>query len=257
MIGLEAITHDYGRGRVLDGIDLAFVRGCVTSICGPNAAGKTTMLRIAAGLLVPSTGRVLLDGTPIGGIPAGRRARRLAFMSQRFECVSGFSVRRVLELARVLVGRDPVALDRVIAELELEPILTRSIGALSVGQCQRVALARALAQLPSDGVLILDEPLAALDPRWQQRASECLRKRAGEGATVLLSVHELPVAARLAQRVVLLADGSLVAEGPSEAVLRPEPLQAAYEMPFELLTANDGTLIPVPSSDRSADTLST
>jgi iron complex transport system ATP-binding protein len=243
MIRLEGITHHYDRVRVLHGIDLGFEVGQVSAVCGPNAAGKTTLLRIAAGLLKPSGGRVILEDRPIAQVPPGRRA----FMSQRFDCASGFSVRRILELARVLIGRDHASLDRVIEAFELDALLDRGVGGLSVGQCQRVALARALAQVPHDGVVILDEPLAALDPRWARRAADILRQRAAEGATILLSVHELPVAARLADHVVLLSDGGLVANGPVETVFTTQLLERAYGIPFELLIAGDGSRIPIAS----------
>ena len=247
VIELTKVTHDYGRGCVLDDIDLVFEAGRVSTVCGPNAAGKTTLLRIAAGLLEPTGGAVTLESHPLSRLPAGRRARRLAFMSQRFDCASGFSVHRILELARVLIGRDQASLDRVIEAFELDALLDRGIGGLSVGQCQRVALARALAQVPRDGVVILDEPLAALDPRWARRAADLLKERAREGATILLSVHELPVAARLADHVTLLSDGGLVAEGSVDTVFTTPMLERAYGIPFELLVAGDGSRIPIAS----------
>ena len=255
MIRFEGFGHDYGEGVVLEGIDLELVPGAITVVCGPNAAGETTMLRSAAGLITPSRGRIRIDGEPIESMPVGRRARRLAFMSQRFECASGFSVRRVLELGRVMVGRDRTTIERVIDELELHELLDRGIAALSVGQSQRVALARALVQCPGDGVLILDEPLAALDPRWASRTCDLLRQRADAGMTILLSVHELAIAARLADHVLLVARGGVVAHGAVEAVLEPAHLEAAYGVPFELLEAADGTRVPVACGSESSNPL--
>ncbi len=252
MIRFEGFGHDYGEGVVLEGIDLELAPGGISVVCGPNAAGKTTMLRSAAGLITPTHGRILFDGVPIESIPVGRRARRLAFMSQRFECASGFTVRRVLELGRVMLGRDQAAIERVVAELDLHDLMDRGIAALSVGQNQRVALARALVQCPPDGVLILDEPLAALDPRWASRTSDLLRARARAGMTILLSVHELAIAARLADHVLLVARGGVVGHGTVEEVLEPGHLEAAYGVPFELLQTADGTRIPLASgTDRS------
>jgi len=248
MIRLEGIEHDYGRGAVVTGIDHVFSTGRVTAICGPNAAGKTTLLRIAAGLLAPSRGTVRLGDRDLRGLQAGARARRIAFMSQRFDCASGFPVRRILELARVMVGRDAAAISMVVDALGLEPLLDRGIAELSVGQCQRVALARTLAQCPGDGVIVLDEPLAALDPRWAHEASRLLQRRARGGATVLLSVHELAMAARLAEEVLLVGDRRLVASGPTDEVLSVERLEAAYGIPFERLVSGDGTLIPIPGT---------
>ena len=252
MIRFEGIGHDYGKGTVLEGIDLDVERGHVSVVCGPNAAGKTTLLRISAGLLAPTQGRVLLEGVPSDSIRAGARARRLSFMSQRFECASGFSVRRVLELARVMVGRNAAALASVIDALELGDLLDRGLDELSSGQNQRVALARALAQAPPDGFIVLDEPLAALDPRWALVACQLLSARARAGAAVLLTVHELPAAARLADQVVLLGDGRLVASGTPVDVLAPDRLERAYGIRFELLEADDGSCVPVAAGSPRA-----
>ena len=254
MIRLESIEHDFGSGRVLESITTKVLPGRVTVLCGPNAAGKTTLLRIAAGLLAASCGRVLLDDVDLATLSTARRARKMAFMPQRFECASGFSVRRVLELARVVVGRDQAAVDRVIEEFELGELLERSVGTLSVGQCQRVALARVLAQGSASNVILLDEPLSALDPRWEVEASEIVRARARAGATVLLSVHALASAGRLADDVLLLARGRLTASGSAEEVLDPETLEAAFAVEFELVESQEGFRLPVALSPRRKKT---
>ena len=245
MIRFEDFGHDYGRGAVLRGIHLDVAKGAINVVCGPNAAGKTTMLRSAAGLITPTEGRVLISGMPVDSIPAGRRARMLAFMSQRFDCATGFSVRRVLELGGVMVGRAPSVIREVAGELELEDLMGTPVAELSVGQGQRVALARALVQSAADGLLVLDEPLAALDPRWAAMTAALLRSRREGGMTVLLSVHELAAAARLADRILLLSGGSVVAHGPVGEVLVPDRLEEAYGVPFELLRSADGTMVPV------------
>lgn len=248
MIRFEGVMHDFGRGRVLDGITAELRPGSVSVLCGPNAAGKTTLLRIGAGLLDATGGRVHLDGSELSARSASDRARMLGFMPQRFECTSGFSVRRVLELARVLIGRKQAVLDRVIAELDLEDLLERSVISLSVGQAQRVALARVLAQVPAPGTVLLDEPLSALDPHWEARVADLLRARAAEGATVLLSVHALATAGMIADDVLLLAEGRLVARGPVAEVLEPATLESAYGIPFELVRTATGAVLPVPRS---------
>lgn len=254
VIQYEGIRHNFGSGDVLAGIDASVRPGQVTVLCGPNAAGKTTLLRIGAGLLSPSGGRVLLKGEDFSTLSVAMRARLLGFMPQRFECTSGFSVRRVLELARVVTGRNQAAVDRVIEEFELADLVDRSVGTLSIGQCQRVALARVLAQVPEDGMILLDEPLSALDPRWENLASEVLRQRAHAGATVLLSVHALATAGRLADDVLLLAQGRLAASGSALEVLDPAILGAAFAVEFELVKSQVGFPVPLPLSPRRQDT---
>ena len=248
MIRFAHVQHDFGRGLVVQDVDVALAPGKVTVLCGPNAAGKTTLLRIGAGLLTPVGGEVFLNDVAIGSMSGTERARLLGFMPQRFECASGFSVQRVLELAHVMTGRKPKALARVIDEFDLHELCARSIGTLSVGQCQRVALARVLAQIPNDGVVLLDEPFSALDPHWEQRATEVLRARAREGATVALSVHALTTAGRMADDVLLLRQGSLAASGPVEEVLTAETLEGAFGVGFELVLTSDGQRLPIPKS---------
>ena len=253
MIRFEAIHHDFGRGEVLKGIDVAVQPGHVTALCGPNAAGKTTLLRLGAGLLEPTGGRVYLGDEELKTISLTARARLLGFMPQRFECTSGFCVRRVLDLARVMTGRHQAAVERVIDEFDLADLLDRSVGKLSVGQCQRVALARVLAQVPEDGIVLLDEPLSALDPHWANRASEVLRQRASDGATVVLSVHALDAAARLADDLLLLAEGGLAASGSAKEVLDPAILEAVFAVEFEVVQSQGGFPVPVPLSSQRQD----
>ena len=246
MIGLHEVGHDYGRGTVLKDVSLEIAPGRVTVLCGPNAVGKTTLLRIMAGVLEPTRGTLHLGTHPYESLGARGRARRLAFMSQRFECSSGFSVRRILELARVMIGRDRGCLDDVVEALELETLLPRTLASLSTGQAQRVACARALIQAPPDGAVLLDEPLASLDPAWSERVGSLLRTRARDGATIVVSVHELPVAARLAEDAMLLFEGCELRHGPAGTVLAPAELERAFGVPFQTIRTADGVDVPLP-----------
>ncbi len=251
MITLRSVGHDYGRGPVLKDVSLELAPGRVTVLCGPNAVGKTTLLRIMAGVLSPTRGDLLLGERPFETLGARGRARSLAFMSQRFECSSGFTVRRILELARVMIGRDQTAIDVVVESLDLEGLLSRTLATLSTGQAQRVACARALIQAPLDGVVLLDEPLAALDPAWSERVSALLVGRARQGTTVVVSVHELPVAARLAEDAMLLSTGCALRHGPAASVLTPSELEEAFGVPFEMVRTGDGRDVPLPVNGRS------
>ena len=255
MIRFEQVTHDYGGGAVFRDLEVEVAGGTLTVVCGPNAVGKTTLLRLAAGLLVPTRGRVRLADRPLPEWGLRALSGRRAFMSQRFECATGFTVAHVLELAvpagiwdretRSGGSRDGGTRAQVVEALELGPLLRRSVGSLSTGQAQRVAFGRLLLQCPADGVLLLDEPFAALDPRWSLVFSRMLRERVGQGGTVLVSIHDLGLAGGLAEEVLLLSGEGLAAHGPAAEVLRPEVLEAAYHVGFELLQTRTGRSIPV------------
>lgn len=250
MIRLVSVDHDYGRGPVLQDVSLEIAAGRVTVLCGPNAVGKTTLLRIMAGVLAPTRGRLLLGGRSFSALGARGRARSLAFMSQRFECSSGFTVKRILELARVMIGRDQASIDTVVDSLELGALLPRTLATLSTGQAQRVACARALIQAPLDGVVLLDEPLASLDPAWSERLGTLLTQRARQGTTVVVSIHEIPVAARLAEDAMLLSGASALQHGTASSVLAPQALEEAFGVPFETVRTTDGVVVPLPMVKR-------
>ena len=245
MIQLESIGHDYGSGVVLEGIDTCIAAGQVTVVCGPNAVGKTTLLRIAAGLLEPTQGRVSLGAQPIAALSPLEQARRRGYMSQRFECSTGFTVRQVLRLAGLAGSTRAGDVEPLLDSLELSSLMKRSVATLSTGQAQRVAFARLLLQCPDDGALILDEPFAALDPRWSSVLGDQLRQRAAAGGTVLLSIHDLGLVGQLADRVLLLAETRVAAHGPVESVLVDEVLAPAYGIGFEVLRSGNGGPIPI------------
>ena len=245
MIRLDSVGHDYGSGAVLEGIDTRIAPGLITVVCGPNAVGKTTLLRIAAGLLEPTTGRVYLGEDSMGSLSAREQARRRGFMSQRFDCSTGFTVRQILRLAGLAGTARRDDEERLLDSLELSRLLERSVGTLSTGQAQRVAFARLLLQCPDDGVLILDEPFAALDPRWSSVLADQLRARAASGGTVLVSIHDLGLVGQLADEVLLLADSRVSAHGSVESVLVEEVLARAYGIGFEVLRSGNGGPIPI------------
>lgn len=245
MMQLESISHDYGSGPVLADLEARIAPGLISVVCGANAVGKTTLLRIAAGLLAPTSGRVVLDDRSLTEWSLRERARRCGFMSQRFECSTGFSVRHVLRLAGLATGGRRADESALLEALELSPLLDRPVGTLSTGQAQRVAFARLLLQCPPDGVLILDEPCAALDPRWTLVFGELLRARAAAGGTILVSIHDLGLVGQLADEVLLLAGTGLAAHAPAEEVLVASVLASAYQVEFDVLRTSSGGPIPI------------
>jgi iron complex transport system ATP-binding protein len=244
------------RGRaILRGIDASAPPGAVTALVGPNAAGKTTLLRTIAGLLAPRRGRVEVGDRDGRFEPARadlrRRAASIAYLPQQIGLPAGFSVRELVAMGRHALGPAPSAVDRAIASVGLGDLAERAAHTLSAGQRQRVALARCFAQVPTGGVLLLDEPFSALDLRSGFELAGHLRQRAEAGGSVLVSIHDLGLARRLAARVWLLEEGRLIAEGPTESVLTPGRLAELFGPAAAWLceTAASPTIPPCPAPD--------
>ena len=234
LLAVEGLRVALGGRPVVDGIDLDVAAGEMVGLIGPNGAGKTTLVRAAAGLLAPEAGGVAVAGRPIGEHPRRALARLLAYLPQGAECHWPVTVARVVALGRLPhLGPwrrpspgDDAAIGRALAAAEVAHLAGRRVDALSAGERTRVMLARALATEPR--LLLADEPVAALDPYHQLHVMELLRRRAGEGAGVLVVLHDLALAARFCDRLVLMRAGRRLAEGPPEAVLTEERLAEAY-----------------------------
>src|SRR5436309_2537743 len=212
--------------RVIDGVSLDVERGTVVGLLGPNGSGKTTLLRILAGVLPPRSGRVLIDGHPIEQLTRRELARRIAVVPQETHSTFDFSV-----IDMVLMGRYPhlgpfelegVA-DQEIAREALVATGTaalemRAFATLSGGEKQRVVIASALAQ--ASEMLLLDEPTAALDLAYQFEIAALLRRlNTQRGTTMIVSTHDLNLAAALCERIVLLKEGRVLAYGSTTETL--------------------------------------
>lgn len=233
-----SLQHAFAdRVPVLAGVDLAVEPGSVTAIIGPNGSGKTTLLRILAGVLAPARGTVTLDGEPIGSLAPAARARRVAYLPQKPMLAFAFSVRAVVSFARP--GLSPTS-EAVASTLECVGLADRAdepFGVLSAGQQQRVGWARALCQLDAardrPRYLLADEPTSALDPAHVLWSISTLASLAQSGVGVVAAVHDLSLAARLADRVLLLGpSGEPIAHGPADEVLQEQPLARAFGTRF-------------------------
>jgi iron complex transport system ATP-binding protein len=239
-----------GDKQVLRGVTALFARGTVTAIVGPNGAGKSTLLTALVGLHKPDRGQVHLDGVDIYSLPARARARRIAFLPQIPEIAWAVEARTLIALgrtpftgARGLGAEDEAAVDLAIAKANVGPLEHRNVLTLSGGERARVLLARALAGEPE--WLLADEPLTGLDPGHQLDAANLMRELATEGRGVIVTLHDLHIALRVADRVIVLAEGMIAADGPGREALTPEILSAAYGIRGRIWEGEFGPVIEV------------
>ncbi|MFJ3496904.1 ABC transporter ATP-binding protein [Streptomyces sp. NPDC086091] len=231
-----------GGRAVVDGVSFTVPPGSFTGLVGPNGSGKSTVLRLLAGLRRPSSGSALLDGRTISATKRREVARRLAFVAQETSADVEASVRDVVLLGRAphrgrsaTTGDDARAVERAMAAMDVSALADRSWSSLSGGERQRVNIARALAQ--DTASLLLDEPTNHLDISHRLDLMELL---AGSAATVVAALHELDLAARYCDHLVLLDAGRVAASGPPAAVLTPELLRRVYRVRATVRDGPDG-----------------
>lgn len=244
------LSVSIGSRAILAKVGLAFEAGRVTAVVGPNGAGKSTLLTCLAGLREPTSGQVTLDGEDLSSIQPRARARRLAFLPQTPEIAWAVEARTLVELGRIpFIGargpsaEDRAAVDRAMRAAHVEALEHRIVETLSGGERARVLIARALAGAPD--WLLADEPLTGLDPAHQLDAAALFRRLADEGAGVIATLHDLSMALRMADRVVVLAEGGVLADEPPERVLTPEVLRRAYGVEATMTQGRGGPLIDV------------
>ena len=246
----EGLAVRLGGRVVLQDVGLAFPRGQVAAIVGPNGAGKSTLLGCLAGLRRPDVGGVRLDGRPLATVPPRERARRIGYLPQIPEVAWPLDVHTFVRLGRTahrgIFGEGPgdaAAVDRALAVTAMTEFAHRDVTTLSGGERARVLIARALAGEPA--WLVADEPLTGLDLSHQIDAGELLRKAAESGVGVVVSLHDLSFAARVAHRIVLLAGGRVLADGAPADALAPAKLARAYGVDAGWVDGKSGPLLDV------------
>lgn len=227
-------VHRDGKSVLAD-IDLTLHPGEMLGVLGPNGAGKSTLLSALCGELKPAHGEIWLDDKPLAHWSGQQRAQRLAVLPQTSTLSFAFSVGEVVAMGRLPHDsgrrRDDEIIQAALQAADAGHLQTRSYLALSGGERQRVHLARVLAQLwPGEGgqTLLLDEPTSMLDPLHQHTTLQAVREFADRGGAVMVILHDLNLAARYCDRLLLLQAGRPHAMGSPEAVLLPEALKAVF-----------------------------
>jgi iron complex transport system ATP-binding protein len=253
---LEAreITVRYGRAAspALERVSCAVAPGRLVAVAGPNGSGKTTLVRALTGLTPLEAGEVLIEGRPLGRWPRGELARVLGVVPQREEIVFPLLVEETVLLGRYArLGplaapsrADRLAVQGALERCDVAGLARRTVDSLSGGEWQRVRLARALAQEPR--ALVLDEPTASLDVRHEMELLELVRRLVDGGMAGLVITHQLNLAARFADRMLLLDRGRVAAEGTPAEVLTRETLGRVFEWPVAVTTWCDGSPQVVP-----------
>jgi iron complex transport system ATP-binding protein len=230
------LSFSYGRRPVVADVGFALRAGEWLSVVGPNGAGKTTLLRLLLGLVKPQQGEVLLEGKSIAAQSRRDIARRIALLPQMAEIPFGFTVREVVAMGRTphlgrfrpMTPADHEAVERALQDTETDELAERPVTELSGGEAQRVFLARSFAQ--DTAVLVLDEPTTNLDLFHERTLLDQVRRRKEKGIAVVAVLHDLNLAARYSDRVLVLSGGEIAALGTPEETLTAERIQEIFRV---------------------------
>lgn len=234
-LGISDLCFFYRSKPVLRGVSLCVDPGTLVGLVGPNGSGKTTLLKCVGNLHAPKSGSVQLDGLNLRQLPARSLAKIVGYVPQDTGAILPLSVIQTVLLGRtpyVRFGAKETDMDAVLNALEimdLQSLAFRMTTELSGGERQRVVIARALAQEPR--IMLLDEPTSSLDIKHQLEVLRIMRETASrQRLIVMLAIHDLNLAGRFCDRVVMLKDGAIVAQGRSSEVINAENIRKTYEV---------------------------
>ena len=262
MLDTREVSFSYSRGRggplVVDHVSLQIERGAIAGLLGPNGSGKSTLIRLISGTVKPLAGEIRIDGRSLAQFTRRDLARRLAVVPQETHTTFDFSVIDMVLMGRYahlgpfeLEGANDQAIAReALAATGMTALESRLFSSLSGGEKQRVVVASALAQ--ASDLLLLDEPTASLDLAYQFEIAALLRRLNGErGTTMLLSTHDLNLAAAVCDRVILLKSGRVLAQGPTKEILTAENIRQLYGIEADVqfhARAGHVTVVPIARS---------
>ncbi|MBU6450346.1 MAG: ABC transporter ATP-binding protein [Cyanobacteria bacterium REEB67] len=232
---------------VLVDANLVVERGQILALQGPNGAGKSTLMKALARHLKPKHGQVLLDGKNIWDLPVQHFARKIAYVPQTLSAPPAMTVRELVSLGRSphqkifqlsATANDQAIVDEALKHCGVDMLRDKLLSELSGGERQRTVIAMALSQGPD--YLLLDEPTASLDFRYQLELVELLDSLRAKGVGIALILHDLNIAARLADRIALIASSRIIAQGAIEDVFCRETLRSVFAVDIEVYSSNSG-----------------
>jgi len=250
LLEAKEIRVSRGHRRVLDGVSISLATHARVAVVGANGSGKSTLLRALLGLDAITGGEVLLGGTNVRSLSRVEVARRATLVLQDTHVEVPITVRDLVELGRFAhrgtaqAAHDRARIEDAMRRADVASLAERDVRTLSGGELQRAHLARALAQ--DSRVLLLDEPTSSLDLGHQLSLLAVLRALADDGRAVCVVLHDLALASRWAERIVVLAGGKVVADGPPREVLTSETLSLAFGVEARVLEV-EGQLVVVPA----------
>lgn len=245
VLSVEGLSVERGGNEIVSDISLSADRGELTGLIGPNGAGKTTLLRAIQGVIQPSGGTVTVEGRSVEELSARAKGRHIASVPQETDLSFSFPVKEAVAMGRnPHIGRfgtadetDRRKLQAALEKTQLTAFVDRPVTELSGGERQRVLLARAVAQ--DAPLLLLDEPTANLDINHAINTLEIVRSAVEDDTAAVAAIHDLNLAARYCDRLVLLVEGSVLVAGSPESVLTRERLKTAFDV--ETVISSDPT----------------
>lgn len=254
LIGARNLTFAYAEKPVLEDISLDFQAGEFTGVIGPNGSGKSTLLKLIAGILPSPPDTVFFKDRELSDYKKKELAAAMAWIPQEKQMAFSFKVIDIVLMGRhpylsplSFEGRDDYRIaQEAMALTQVTEFAERSFTEISGGEKQRVMIASAISQQPE--VMLLDEPTAALDIKYQMEILKILKRlNEQEGKSLILAMHDLHLASKFCQRLILLKKGKVFCEGPPSEVLKKEILEEVYEVKVKILHDDeDGSLLVVP-----------
>lgn len=243
LLTMDDVSAHIGAHRVLSRIALSVSCGELVAVCGPNGAGKSSLLKVAAGLVKPSSGKVVLSGRELGSLTARERGERLAYLPQDRSIAWNMPAVEIAALGGTfLTGTEAMQrAGEALNEVGVGHLAHRGVAEMSGGERARVLLARAL--VADASLLLADEPVAGLDPDAALLVMEVLRRRASGGGAVLVTLHDLTLAASFADRVIVMDDGRVVADDIPLVALASPVLATSFRIRGHWVETENGPLL--------------